>query len=413
MMSSSGTPRVMPRIIAHVDLDAFFASVEQRDNPALRGKPVLVGGSGRRGVVAAASYEARAFGCRSAQPMAVALRHCPAAVVVKPSGPAYREASKAVFAMLDDLTPLVQPLSIDEAFLDLTGIARDYEHAERLIAAFRARVRDSIDLTISAGIAPNKFIAKLASDEDKPDGLTVIRPALVETYLRGLPIERMWGIGKVTAPRYRSAGLITFADLIDIDAKTLARVAGRDGERLRQLARGDDDRPVVTDRQAKSYSQERTFGENIETPDLVLAELHAQVEHVAWRIRRAGRRAKTITLKIRHGSFQTVTRSMTFDDSTDRTDTIWHGAQAVFEAWAKSSFVPVRLIGFGITQVDDAPVQGSLFVDENDERQRRLDHATDVIAAKFGESMISRGLDTMRRPRAVEHESRSDPFREE
>ncbi|MEM7230113.1 MAG: DNA polymerase IV [Planctomycetota bacterium] len=399
----------LPRIIAHVDMDAFFASVEQRDHPEWRGLPVLVGGAGRRGVVAAASYEARAFGCRSAMPMAVALRKCPDAIIAPPRGSVYREVSKQIFTEMDALTPLVQPLSVDEAFLDLAGVVQSFEDAVDFLEAFRARIRTTLQLTISAGIAPNKFIAKLASDEHKPDGLTLIRPADTRNYLDPLPIERMWGVGPATADRLHHGGFRTFADLIAADTALLSRVVGREAGRLQALARGEDDRAVVSDRHARTYSQERTFGHDLESPDLVLAVLQAQVEHVLWRLRRADRRAKTLTLKIRDGSFRTITRSRTFDEAHHRTTDFWQAAREVFEQWAASSFVPVRLIGFGVSHVEAGEAPQTLFPDATADRQDRIDNATDAIADRFGVDAIQRGLSTMQpNRRSSDHATEDD-----
>jgi len=222
--------------------------------------------------------------------------------------------------------------------------------------------------------------------------MTVIDVDEVEAYLRPLPIERMWGVGRKMAPRFHDAGIHTFADLIDADAEYVGRLVGRDVTALQALARGEDGRRVVSDRHARSYSQERTFGDDLGHPDIVLAVLQAQVEHVALRVRRANRRARTITLKIRDGQFTTVTRSATFDDPTDRTDRLWTMARDVFERWARSSFVPVRLIGFSVSQVEDANPELLLFDDADDARQRRLDAVTDRIAERFGPAQIRRGL---------------------
>ncbi|MHC4991186.1 MAG: DNA polymerase IV, partial [Planctomycetota bacterium] len=272
------------RAILHVDMDAFFASIEQRDDPALRGKPVLVGGEGRRGVVAAASYEARAFGCHSAQPMAVAKRSCPQAVVVSPHGRRYREASQRVFQILESFTPLVEPLSIDEAFLDVTGCRRLHGTPRQIAETIKRRIREELGVTASVGLAPNKFLAKLASDMDKPDGLTVIAPDEIEQTLEELPISRMWGVGPATERKMRDLGVETFGDLQRYPAQALESCFGVHARRMSALARGLDHRDVVPDHKAKSISQEQTFADDLEEPDGVREILLGQVEQVGWRL---------------------------------------------------------------------------------------------------------------------------------
>src|SRR4051812_1643893 len=255
------------RAILHVDMDAFFASVEVRDNPELRGKPVLVGHDGPRGVVAAASYEARVFGCHSAQPMAVAKRLCPQAVVVSGRQGRYREASEQVFAIFERFTPGIQPLSIDEAFLDVTGSLRALGPAEGIAAEIKRAVRAETQLTASVGVAPNKFLAKLASDLEKPDGLTVVRPEDVDRVLTPLPIGKIWGIGPKTAKRLNDLNVKTIGDLRRMSIEWLTERFGSDAEHYRDLALGRDERPVTPDRQAKSIGQEETFGVDVADRD--------------------------------------------------------------------------------------------------------------------------------------------------
>ncbi len=376
------------RVILHVDMDAFFASVEQRDDPRLRGRPVLVGGDGLRGVVAAASYEARAFGCHSAQPMAVAKRACPHAVVVPPRGRRYRDISEQVFEVFESFTPLVQPLSIDEAFLDVAGSRRLHGPPRRIAAAIKQRVRDELGLTASVGVAPNKFLAKLASDMDKPDGLTVIEADAVETTLDPLPIGRMWGVGPATEAKLSDLGISTFGDLRRYPASVLASTVGAHAGRLVALARGEDHREVVPDTRARSISQEQTFGRDLEDPEQVSDVLLGQVEQVGRRLRRHGYRAATVTVKIRYGDFQTITRSSTFDEPTDGTDNLWQAARTLFRRW---SFRPVRLIGFGAGRLTTGAAQLSLFGQHGDERRRAIDVVTDSIHERFGAEAIHRG----------------------
>lgn len=380
-----------PRTILHVDMDAFFASIEQRDNPDLRGKPVLVGGSGPRGVVAAASYEARAFGCHSAQPMAIARRLCPHAVIVRHSGPAYREASQQVFAILESFTPLVQPVSVDEAYLDVTGSLRLFGSGERIAEDIRAKIREAVRVTASVGVAPNKFLAKLASEVNKPDGLAIIRPDAVLSFLRDLPVGKLHGVGPAAERRLHERNLRTVGDIARISREELDRWFGSHGEWLFNISRGRDPRPVVRDRDAKSVSHEHTFGRDVTDREHLRAIMLAQTEDVARRLRRHEFRAKGITLKIRYGDFETITRSRALESPTDRTDELWTAAREVFEAWVKKEgFKPIRLIGIGAT-VHDGVEQLDLFVDARSEKGSAVDRTADAIIAKFGKGAIKRG----------------------
>lgn len=394
------SPTSHARRILHVDLDAFFASVEQRDNPELRGRPVLVGGTGSRGVVAAASYEARAYGCHSAMPSAVARRLCPDAVFVKGSFERYREASDAVFAIFEEFTPLVQPLSIDEAFLDVTGSERLLGSPVEIAGAIRARIKESTELTASVGVAPNKFLAKLASDLKKPDALVVLEPETYQRVLDPLPVTKIWGVGPSAEQSLARLGIRTIRELRETPAETLRARFGDFGAHLRELAHGRDDRPVHTDREAKSISHEQTFGSNLTHPDDVRAVLVDQAEQVGRRLRRHGRFARTVTIKIRFGDFETVTRSETLGEATDQTGVIAREARALFDAWA---FRPVRLIGCGVSQLTDSPGQGGLFAQETDERSRAIDRATDLIAGKFGKRAVTRAAALRGQPRHGAH----------
>ncbi|MGP1273128.1 MAG: DNA polymerase IV [Phycisphaerales bacterium] len=382
-----------PRAILHADMDAFFASVEQRDNPALRGRPVLVGGAGKRGVVAAASYEARAFGCRSAMPVAVALRLCPDAVVVGGGFDKYKEASRAVFEIFESVTPLIQPLSIDEAFLDVTGSVRAVGEPVEIAKLIRRRVLDETRLTVSVGVAPNKFLAKLASDMDKPDGLTVIPAGRAQDILDPLPVSRIFGVGGAAERKLARLGARTIRDLRLLPVSVVAQQLGSFGERIHQLAHGIDDRPVTPDRTARSVGHEQTFGEDLTNPDDVRAVLLGQAEQVGRRLRAKGRRARTVTVKIRFGDFQTITRAETLGRATDDTQAIYALARSLFDAWAASGFRPVRLIGVSTSQLTDAaePDQPGLFDDPSvHEKRRGVDAAFDAISAKFGPRAITR-----------------------
>jgi DNA polymerase-4 len=381
----------MPRSILHVDLDAFFAAVEQLDDPALRGKPVLVGGNGPRSVVCTASYEARPFGCHSAQPMMVAKRLCPQAIIVRPNFKRYRELSDRMFAIIESFTPLIQPMGIDEAFLDLSGTERLLGDGVSVARRIKSRVRDELGLTISVGVAPNKYLAKLASDLEKPDGLTVIREGDIDRVLPPLLVTRIWGIGPKTAARMRNLNIKTIGDIRSLSMETLEQSFGSEAERYWRLSRGLDDRPVVRDSEAKSISQEETFGENLVDPDEVRAVLLGQVEQVARRLRKHKLRARTMHLKIRDGAFRTITRNETLAEPTDQTKLLWETSKLIFDTWAARSFKPVRLIGMGATGLTSDSQQLGLFTDRASEQQKDLDRALDRIKDRYGASSISRG----------------------
>ncbi len=385
------------RTILHVDMDAFFASIEQLDNPRLRGRPVLVGGEGPRGVVAAASYEARAFGCRSAQPTSIARRCCPHAVVVHPRGDRYGAVSRTVFAVLDTYTPLVESLSVDEAFLDVTGSKRLHGPGVVIAETIRRRIRQEVGLTASVGVAPNKFLAKIASDLNKPDGLTVIDDHWIATALPVLPIARMWGVGPATEERLHQFGVRTFRELAEVPEPQLRRVLGSDGRRLQRLARGVDDRAVVPAHDVRSVSRERTFAVDVNEPDRVRSALLHETEEVARRLRRKSLLARTVTVKIRYGDFETITRSLTLKEATDRTDLLWSAARGLFDRWCSTSFRPVRLIGMAASQLvaDQAQDRQLTFFEpagpSDEDGRRQLDRITDLIQGKFGPTAIHRG----------------------
>jgi DNA polymerase-4 len=380
------------RVILHVDMDAFFASVEQLDDPRLRGLPVLVGHDGARGVVAAASYEARRFGCHSAQPMVVAKRLCPQAVVVHGRFERYREISRQVHAIFERMTPVVEPVSIDEAYLDVTGSLRLLGTGEEMGRRLKEMIRAETGLTASVGVAGNKFLAKLASDMRKPDGLVVIRAKDVERILPGMAVGRIHGIGKKTEESLASAGVKTVGDLRRMPREWVEGRLGSWGEEVLERAFGRDMREVVPDRETKSISHEQTFGVDVGEPEAVREVLREQVEAVAWRVRRQGLFARRVGLKIRFGDFQTISRSRTLAAATDRTDLLMGGAMGVFEEWAKAAFRPVRLIGMGAEELSVAEAgQMALFGREEEEKARGVDKAVDAINTKFGKGVIRRG----------------------
>jgi DNA polymerase IV len=383
---------VNERQIIHVDMDEFFAAVEKLDRPELRGKPILVGGSPTgRGVVSTASYEARKFGCRSAMPMAAAIRLCPDAIVLPVRGSRYAEVSRQVFEIFESFTPLVEPLSIDEAFLDVTGSRALFGPADDIGRQIKQRIHDEIGLTASVGIAPNKFLAKLASDLEKPDGFVVIAATDIHRVLDPLPVTKLWGLGPAGEKHLRRLGIETIGQLRRIAPDALREVLGNAAGHFTQLARGIDDRPVIPDSLVKSIGREQTFAKDIADLDQLRAVLLGQVEHIARRLHRKHLAARTVTLKVRYKDFTTATRSMTLDHSTALTDELWHTAERLLSSWAGKELRPLRLIGVTASQLGPADGrQISLFGEQQHERLAALDQAVDKIADRFGEDAIGR-----------------------
>src|SRR5438477_12526152 len=316
-LNCSVTAQTLCRRIIHIDMDAFYASVESRDDPSLRGKPLAVGGSpSSRGVVMAANYEARAFGVRSAIPMARAVRLCPQLAIVRPDFARYKAVSQQVMAILRSCTPLVEPLSLDEAYLDVTENLWGEPLATNIAKRIKARIRDELGLTASAGVAPNKFLAKIASGWRKPDGLTVISPARVEEFLQQLPVEALWGVGPVTAAKLRALGISRLIDVRTADAELLRRALGSMADELRELASGRDERPVRAHREPKSGSSENTYAEVLTDLGEIRAEVERMAQEMADWLGGKGLAARTITLKVRYAGFVTVTRSHTLSVPT-------------------------------------------------------------------------------------------------
>jgi len=386
--------------ILHLDMDAFFASVEQRDDPTLRGKPVLVGGSGSRGVVSAASYEARRFGCRSAMPMAEARRLCPQAIVRPVRGERYAELAREVMTILGEHSPLIERLSIDEAFVDLSGTERLHNAPWRDVAdGIRAEIRRRVDLPSSAGVAPNKFLAKLASDLAKPDGTLIVDETWLRATLPTLPVSRLWGVGPATERRLVSLGLRTFGDLVRAPEGLVRRAVGDGAVRLRELAAGHDERVVVPERDAKSIGAERTFGADVTDLATLRTELLHQVEQVSRRLRGAGQSARTITVKIRAGDFTTITRRSTIAEAVDDTTAIWREVESILARWMADANadgsatrlpVAIRLIGVSLGGLVATTAESTLFPDRERERRRAADLAADAVRKKFGADAIGR-----------------------
>ena len=381
-----------PRVVLHLDMDAFYAAVEVREDPSLAGKPVVIGHRGRRGVVSTCSYEARRFGVHSAMPSVTAERLCPGAVWLPGRMALYVEVSHRIREILDGFSPLVEPLSIDEAFLDLTGIASDLDDGRRIAAEIKREIRDRERLTGSAGVAPNKFLAKVASDLEKPDGLVVFPLEEVPSRLWPLPVERLWGVGPKTAERLREQGLTTIADLAKAPAGRLARILGESGaEHLLALAHGRDDRAVEPGREAKSISEERTYGEDLKRPADIDKALLARADGVARELRGQGLVARTVHLKVRTGDFETVTRAKTLSEPTDLAEVVLGAARELFRERILLKGRGVRLLGVGVSGLEPAGAgQSALFADERQEKLRSLSRAADEIREKFGKAALAR-----------------------
>ncbi len=336
------------RRILHVDMDAFYASVEQRDDPKLRGRPVAVGGDPKgRGVVAAASYEARAFGVRSAMPTVRALRLCPSLVVVPPDFSRYHAVSEQVFGLFRSVTPLVEPLSLDEAYLDVTANAWNEPLGVNVARRLKAEIRAATGLTASAGIAPNKFLAKIASGWKKPDGLTVIAPERVEAFLAKLPVDALWGVGPVTAAKLRAAGISRLIDVRTADRALLRAAVGSWAETLVALSFGVDDRPVLPDRPAKSCGTEETYARDLVDRRLMRSEIERMASEVAAWLSRHELLARTVTLKVRYAGFTTVTRSETRRPATCEAAEIVRRGVALLGR-TEAGVRPVRLLGLSV-----------------------------------------------------------------
>ncbi|MBI4484994.1 MAG: DNA polymerase IV [Acidobacteria bacterium] len=335
------------RRILHIDMDAFYASVEQRDNPSLRDRPLAVGGQpNRRGVVAAASYEARAFGVHSAMSMAKAVRLCPALLIVPPDFARYQAVSNAVFSIFREVTPLVEPLSLDEAYLDVTENAWGEMLATPVARKLKERIRTETGLTASAGVAPNKFLAKIASGWKKPDGLTVISPDRVEPFLQQLPVDALWGVGPVTAKKLRARGIERLVDVRTIEIDALRETVGSLADWLQRLARGEDDRPVVPNREAKSSGSENTYPADLTDLEAIRAEIAEMATHAVGWLARKQMLAKTVTIKVRYSDFTTITRSHSAPPTRDEADVIARAVGLIDKTDAGRR--PVRLLGVSV-----------------------------------------------------------------
>ncbi|MBT3278151.1 MAG: DNA polymerase IV [Phycisphaerales bacterium] len=382
------------RWILHVDMDEFFVAVERLYDESLAGKCVLIGSKSPRGVVATASYEARAFGCHSAMPMTRALRLCPHAVVVRPTMERYGEWSGKVFDIFTRFTPLVEPLSIDEAFLDVTGSRRLLGEPIEIAREIKRAIRSELGLVASVGIAPNKFLAKIASDLEKPDGLTVIAPDATRQTLDPLAIRKLWGVGPKTAELFERRGIRTVGQLRTMDLDILESfLSPRAAAHFLSLSRGEDDRPLVTDSRAKSIGQEQTFTVDNDDDETLHAVLLDQTLQVARRLRRAGLYAGSVSIKIRSGDFRTFTRSRKLPESTQTTEVLLQKGRELFDAFRREKPFPVRLLGITAESLSDSGGgQMSLFsqTTRGDEKHKRIDSAVDSITERYGDSAIRR-----------------------
>jgi len=387
--SSGGeTAAAPPRAVIHLDMDAFYASVEQRDDPALRGRPVIVGGDARRGVVLAASYEVRPSGVRSAMPMARALRLAPDAVVVRPRFDAYADASARVFEILESATPLCEPLSLDEAFLDVTASRSLFGTAAEIARRLRRRIADEVGLPASAGIAEVKLVAKIASDLAKPNGQVEVPADGGAAFLAPLPVSRLWGIGPKSAEQLARLGIATIGDLARLPPASLEQRLGPGGRDLWERACAIDPRPVIPDREAKSIGAEETFDEDLTGVEALRPRVHAQALRVAHRLRRAGLRARTVQLKLKRADFTLVTRRATFDEATDDGQTLYRQAAALL---AREPERPTRLTGVSAQNlVSAAASQLGLFAPPPTHADT-VNRALDAIAQRFGPGAITTG----------------------
>ncbi len=384
-------PELFDLTIAHMDCDAFYASVEKRDNPEIRDQPVIIGG-GRRGVVSTACYIARIKGVRSAMPMFQALKLCPEAVVVKPRMAAYVEASRAIRALMDELTPAIEPLSLDEAFIDLSGTAR-LHHAPPavMLALLVKRMQDELGLTGSIGLSHNKFLAKVASDLDKPRGFSVIGRAETAAFLRDKPVRLIWGVGQATQASLEKAGIRSFADLLRWDRKDLNARFGAMGDRLWHLARGEDRRRVSAHQPMKSISNETTFFDDTSDPDILDGHIWRLAEKVSDRAKARQLAGRVVTLKLKRANHSLLTRRVSLPDPTQIADRIYRTARDLFDHVADQG--PYRLIGVGLSDIgpeSGADLSGDL-LDPGAAQRGKAERAADSIRAKFGRDAIVKG----------------------
>lgn len=378
------------RTILHIDMDAFFASVEQRQNPSLRGRPVIVGGPSLRGVVCAASYEARPFGVRAAMPMVEALRRCPDAVVVGPRHDVYGAVSKRIFEIFQRYTPLVEGLSMDEAFLDVTGSRRLHGDGPEIAAAIKGAIIEELGLVASAGVAPNKFVAKIASDFEKPNGLVVIDSAKVRTFLSPLPIQRMWGVGPVVSQKLLGVGIATIGDLARACPTRLENLLGSWGRQVHHLARGEDERPVEPRAPQKSIGGEVTFERDTSSRAFIENQLLSQVVRVASRLNKRGVVGHVVTVKVKDARFKSRSSRRKLSSPVYDTDSIREVALELLQGLLRGGSL-LRLVGLSVSELSTGEVQPSLFIDEVKRKRETVQDVSDAITARFGQGGLVRG----------------------
>ncbi|MET0985698.1 MAG: DNA polymerase IV [Steroidobacteraceae bacterium] len=393
---------MLPRTILHVDMDAFYASVEQRDDPSLRGKPVIVGGTGNRGVVAAASYEVRRYGVHSAMPMRAALQRCPHAICLAPRFSLYQAISAQVFAIFRTYTPLVEGLSLDEAFLDVTASRTVLGDGPAIAQSIKQRIANETQLTASVGVAPNKLVAKIASDLRKPDGLVVVGADEIEALLDPLPARRLFGVGNKTGAQLDQIGIHTLRDLRLASDSVLRPVLGRFAAHMRARAAGIDDRPVVADAEEKQISSEETFDTDIADPARLRAEITALADRTAARVRKRELVSGRLTVKIRRADFRTFTRQCVLRPATHDTAIIARSAEQLLTRWLQEHpGTRIRLLGVGAGNLSALP-QLDLFTAPQPSENARLDAILDLIRNKYGTRSVTRATELGREREAKE-----------
>ena len=387
-------------MIIHADMDAFFASVEIRDQPELKDKPVVVAGQpGQRGVVAAANYIARQFGVHSAMPTVTALKRCPELIILPGRMALYSKVSSQIHAIFSRYTPLIEPLSLDEAFLDVRASEALFGKTVDIARRIKREIQEELDLVVSVGVAPNKFLAKIASDLEKPDGFVVVDASNVQAFLDPLPVSRLWGVGKVTEQQLHDLNIHTIAELRRLPADKLTRRFGQLGEHLWQLAHGQDDRTVSAEREAKSLSHETTFAQDISDPDVLRSVLFNLTEQVACRMQSQALRGCRVHLKLRFADFRTITRVHSLQSHTDATAELWSTVSQLFNKVFPDKPPAIRLIGMGVSgfNADLAPAQLTMF-DQPMAEANKVDKLADDINNRFGNTLLSRARG-LRRPR--------------
>jgi DNA polymerase-4 len=374
----------------HVDMDAFYASVEQRDNPALKGRPVIVGGLSDRGVVATASYEARKFGIHSAMSMRQARRLCPNGVFLPVRMSHYRRISHQIRLILSHYSPFIEPLALDEAFLDISGMELHYSHVTDIAKAAKKDIYKTTGLIASAGIGPNKFLAKLASDLRKPDGLVWIPYGTEQAMLAPLSVSRLWGVGNVTEQALRRAGFKTIGDIASAGPDALRPVVGNQAGRIYDLSLGKDKRPLEISRRPQSVGNEHTYDHDLLTPAEAEEQLRILANEVSWRLRQNHLMGRTITLKVRFASFQTITRSLTWEGvGTCAEEQLYFAARRLYQKRGRNE--PIRLLGLTVSQLQRYQVQGDLFSDDDDTKAK-VTEAIDTLQKRFGRNALMKGF---------------------